>query len=313
MHILSRFIFISLLTLLFSCGSDPNKPYNDTPTSGTVRVAGDETLTQLLDANADTFMGLYRYATIQVDYSPEQDCFKKLLNDSAKVILATRKLRKDEEAFFKSKNLYPVTTRIAIDGLAIIINKANNDSLLSTEQLKAILDGKINDWNAINPSSKLGEIRFVFDNTGSSTVRSLSDSLLEGKTEFPPNCFAVQTNPQVIDYVEQHPGAIGVIGVNWISDRDDPKQLSFSKRIRVAWLSKKLNPVYPDDFFGPYQAYLFTGEYPLRRDVYLINREGRNGLGTGFASFVAGEQGQRIAKLSGLLPASPYTRDIILR
>ena len=313
MHTLSRFILISLLPLLFSCGSDPNKPYNDTPTSGRVRVAGDETLAQLLDANADTFMGLYRYATVQVEYGSEQDCFKKLLSDSVKVILSTRKLRAEEEAYFKSRNLYPVTTRIAVDGLAIIINKQNNDSLLSTNQLKAILEGKITDWTAINPSSRLGKIRFVFDHTGSSTVRSLSDTLLNGTTEFPPHCFAVKTNAQVIDYVEQHSEAIGVIGVNWISDRDDPKQLSFSNRIRVAQLSSKTNPSSSDDFFGPYQAYLFTGEYPLRRDVYLINREGRNGLGTGFASFVAGEQGQRIAKLSGLLPASPYSRDIILR
>ncbi|MFM9057239.1 MAG: PstS family phosphate ABC transporter substrate-binding protein, partial [Bacteroidota bacterium] len=209
MNTYSRFIFLSLITILFSCGSDPNKPYNDTPTSGTVRIAGDETLAQLLDANADTFMGLYRYATIQVEYGPEQDCFNKLLNDSAKVILSTRKLRKDEEAYFKSRNLYPVTTRIAVDGLAIIINKENNDSLLRTDQLKAILQGKVNDWKDINSSSKLGEIRFVFDHTGSSTVRSLSDSLLNGKTEFPTNCFAVQSNPQVVDYVEQHAGAIG--------------------------------------------------------------------------------------------------------
>jgi phosphate transport system substrate-binding protein len=50
----------------------------------------------------------------------------------------------------------------------------------------------------------------------------------------------------------------------------------------------------------------------LKREVYMINREGRNGLGTGFVSFVAGEQGQRIVRLAGLLPSSPYTRDIKL-
>jgi phosphate transport system substrate-binding protein len=310
---LFRFIPILSLAFVFSCGSDPNKPYNDTPTAGTVKVAGDETLSQLLDANADTFMGLYRYATLQVQYGSEQDCFKRLINDSAKVILATRKLRPDEEAYFKSKNLYPTTTRIAVDALAIIINRKNPDSLLRTDQIRRILNGEIRDWKSINASSGLGSIRFVFDNNGSSTIRGLSDSLLGGKTVFPDYCFAVKSNPQVIEYVEQHPEAIGVIGVNWISDRDDPKQLSFSNRIRVVSLSDKAEASSPDDYFGPYQAYLFTGDYPLRRDVFLINREGRNGLGTGFASFVAGEQGQRIVKLSGLLPASPYTRDIILR
>ncbi|MBK9638452.1 MAG: substrate-binding domain-containing protein [Bacteroidetes bacterium] len=164
----------------------------------------------------------------------------------------------------------------------------------------------------IQPSSPLGAISFVFDNNGSSTMRLIRDSLMNGKTNFPSFCFATKSNAQVIDYVENNKNAIGVIGVNWISDRDDPKMLSFNKRIRVVWLSSAEKPIYPDDYFGPFQAYLFTGDYPLKREVYMISREGRAGLGTGFVSFAAGEQGQRIVRLAGLLPASPYTRDIKL-
>lgn len=307
-------IIISLLlvTSIFSCGTDVNKPYNDTPTSGKVNIAGDETLEPLLDAASDTFMGLYKYATLKISYKSESACFNDLLNDSVKVILSTRKLKPAEEAVFKSKKLIPVTTRVAIDAIALIVNKENSDTLLQIDQLKAILSGKINDWHAINPKTKLGPISFVFDNNGSSTVRFLSDSLMNGNPKFPDYCFSAKSNAEVIDYVEKNTNAIGVIGVNWISDKDDPKMLSFSKRIKVVWISTVKNPIYPDNFFGPFQAYLFTGEYTLRREVYMINREGRNGLGTGFASFVAGEQGQRIVRLSGLLPSSPYTRDIRL-
>lgn len=309
-----KFAFACFLAVLLgSCGTDFKKPYSDTPTSGYVQIAGDETLEQLLDATSDTFTGLYKYAKLNVRYGPESSCFQYLLNDSVKVILATRKLNASEDAVFKSRNLYPVTTRIAIDGLALIVNKENRDTLLQLQQLKKILQGEIKNWSQINQSNPSGEIRFVFDNNGSSTVRYLSDSLMQGKLNFPDNCFAAKSNSQVIDYVEQNKNAIGVIGVNWISDKDDPKMLSFSKRIKVVWISTATDPVYPDDYFGPFQAYLFTGEYPLRREVYLINREGRNGLGTGFASFVAGEQGQRIIRLSGLLPSSPYTREIRLR
>ncbi len=304
-------IFI-LVGIFSSCGTDFNKPYSDTPTSGKVNIAGDETLESLMDAMSDTFMGLYQYASLKVSYKSESACFNDLINDSVKVILSTRKLNEKEIEYFKSRQLVPVTTKIAIDAIALIINRENLDSLLSVEQLKSILDGKTTTWSELHPTSPLGPLSFVFDNNGSSTMRFISDSLMSGKTNFPSFCFAAKSNAQVIDYVEKNKNAIGVIGVNWISDRDDPKMLSFNKRIRVVWLSKRGQAVYPDDYFGPFQAYLYTGDYPLKREVYMISREGRAGLGTGFVSFVAGEQGQRIVRLSGLLPSSPYTRDIKL-
>ena len=307
------FAIMVLCGLISSCGTDFKKPYSDTPTSGIVSIAGDETLEPLLGATKDTFMGLYKYATLNVSYKSETACFKDLLDDSVKVILATRKLHPDEEKVFKSRNLYPKTTRIAIDGLALIVNRENLDTLLQLEQLRDILSGKIQAWKDINLKSQLGKLSFVFDKNGSSTIRLLSDSLMNGKLEFPEYCFAAQSNAQVIDYVEGHKNAIGVIGVNWISDKDDPKMLTFSKRIKVVWLSTVKDPIYPDDYYGPFQAYLYTGQYPLKREVYMINREGRNGLGTGFVSFMAGEQGQRIVRLAGLLPSSPYTRDIRLK
>jgi len=304
--------YVVLVLTFNSCGTDFNKPYSDTPTSGKVKIAGDETLEPFLNAMSDTFMGLYQYAEITSSYKSESECFKDLLNDSVKVILATRKLNINEENVFKAKQLIPFTTKIAIDALAIIVNKENKDTLLSVQQLKKILSGEIKSWTGINSNSTYGDISFVFDNNGSSTMRFISDSLMSGQNNFPAFCFAVKSNEQVIDYVEQNKNAIGVIGVNWISDRDDPKMLSFSKRIKVAWLSSVENPVYPADYFGPFQAYLFTGDYPLKREVYMINREGRAGLGTGFVSFAAGEQGQRLVRLSGLLPSSPFTRDIKL-
>jgi phosphate transport system substrate-binding protein len=310
---MKKIVFIFILSgILTSCGTDFNKPYSDTPTSGKVSLAGDETLEPLMDAISDTFMGLYQYANLNVSYKSEAACFQDLVNDSVKVILSTRKLNDKETRYFKSRQLIPVTTKIAIDGIALIINRDNPDSLLSLPQLKSILEGNISTWSDLHSTSTLGPISFVFDNNGSSTVRFISDSLLNGKSNFPSFCFAAKSNAQVIDYVEKNKNAIGVIGVNWISDRDDPKMLSFNKRIRVVWLSKTDDAVYPDDYFGPFQAYIFTGDYPLIREVYMISREGRAGLGTGFVSFAAGEQGQRIVRLAGLLPASPYTRDIKL-
>ncbi len=305
-------LYIILFLFLFaSCTTDYNKPYSDTTTSGKVNIYADETLKPIADAEKDTFMGLYRYSTLNVKYSSENDCFNALLQDSAKVIFTSRKLNDREESYFKAKKLIPITTKVAYDAIALIINNENPDSLIKVSQLKSILSGELTNWKALNIESNLGDISLVFDKNGSSTVRFLKDSILNGK-EFSSNCFAAKSNSEVIDYVEHHKNAIGVIGVSWLSDGDDPAVKQFLARIKVMEVASKDNAVFPDDYYKPFQAYISLKQYPLIREVYMINREGRTGLGTGFVSFVAGDQGQRIVRLSGLLPATMPIRIIKL-
>jgi phosphate transport system substrate-binding protein len=53
----------------------------------------------------------------------------------------------------------------------------------------------------------------------------------------------------------------------------------------------------------PYQAYIKTKDYPFTRNVFMINRQTRAGLGMGLVSFVAGDKGQLMILKSGLVPA----------
>lgn len=292
--------------LIVSCGYNPDKPYNDTPTSGKVNIAADETLMPLARAQLDTFHGLYSYSAISMQYLSESDLFKALLNDSVKVIMATRRLNKAEVDYFKSRNLIPIVTKVAIDAITVILNKENPDSLLNITQLKKILQGEISSWKQLNKESRLNDISFVFDNNGSSTFRYMQDSLMEGHA-IPSNCFAVKSCADVIDYIEKNKNAMGVIGVSWISDQDDATAMKFLSRIKVAEIGNE-NAVGSNEYFKPYQAYISLKQYPLIREVYMISREGRAGLGTGFVSFVAGDQGQRIVRLMGMLPATMPVR-----
>jgi phosphate transport system substrate-binding protein len=99
-----------------------------------------------------------------------------------------------------------------------------------------------------------------------------------------------------------------VIGVNWISDRRDSTSIRFLKKVNVVGISRSDNPASEDDYIQPYQGYLAQGTYPLRREVFIVSREARAGLGTGFASFITGDKGQRIILKSGLVPASMPVR-----
>jgi phosphate transport system substrate-binding protein len=150
----------------------------------------------------------------------------------------------------------------------------------------------------------------IFDNQGSSNVRVIMNKLKIAA--LPDYCYAAGSSPAVIDYVENHPGALGIISVNWISDPDDSITHAFQKSVRVVSLTPEFNSD-GNDYFQPHPAYISDETYPFTREVYAISRETFSGLGSGFIHFVAGDQGQRIILKSGMLPATMPVRIVQVR
>ncbi len=295
--------FILIPSVIISgCGQSSNQ-ITETPTTGNIKICVDESYQLLLDTQIYTFQSLYNFAKINPAYKPEVNVFKDFMNDSVRTIVATRKLTQNEEDVLKSKSIIPITTKIAYDALAFIINNNNHDSLLKYNQINDIFTGSLNQWKQINPKSNLQDLIVVFDNNNSGNVRYIKEKF-KIKENFPSNCFAVKSNQEVINYVEKNENAIGIISVNWISDTDDSISINFMKRTKVVSIENPSNGV----FSKPYQGYIAEGSYPLIRDVYMICRETFAGLGSGFVQFVAGDQGQRIILKSGLVPATMPVR-----
>jgi phosphate transport system substrate-binding protein len=294
--------FFSLLTFV-SCNNNPvGADYTDTPTSGKVNISVDESYALLFDTQIYTFESLYPNAKVNAKFKPEQEAINDLLKDSSKVAVLSRELTKNELATFKAANIYPVTTKIAEDAVAFVVNNNNLDTALSLKQIKEFLTGKDTAW----PQNKSQRINIVFDNPNSANYRYLKE--LVNNVEFGKNTFAVKSNPEVINYVSSHENSLGVISVNWISDRDDTLSQAFLKKVKVVGLTDEEFPNELTKFRKPHQAYIANKLYPLCRSVYMINRQTRAGLGTGFVSFVAGEKGQRMMKLAGLVPATMQVR-----
>lgn len=304
-------VLVSLLIAFsFSCNEPDKKPLS-TPTSGETHIAVDESFEPLLSQTVDTFQSLYTQAKVKAVYKPEADVINDFMNDSVDVIITCKELSASQMEYIKAKNIAYKKTQIAFDAVAIIVNNSNPDSLLKLSQIKNILNGNYSNWKQLSGKNDGGEIAFVFDNAASSNTRFLKERFSDGK-DFSKNCFAVKSNKEVIDYVEKTKNAIGVIAVNWISDEDAADANGFLKRIRVADIQDDINSQ-DLNYYGPYQAYISLKNYPLVREVWVMNREGRAGLGTGFASFVAGDQGQRIVRLAGLLPATMPIRIVNMK
>jgi len=292
-----------------SCGNHGKPTFTDTPSSGEISVACDESYQPIMQVETDTFMGLYKYAKVQVKYLPEAQVFNELMNnDSIRFAVVSRELNAKEKEAFDARHLIPRTVKIAIDAVALVVNNENIDTVLTYEKLAGIISGKISTWKQVDGGME-DSIRIVFDRNGSSNTRFLQEKFL-GSAPFPKNTYATNSNAAVMDYVSQNKNALGVISVNWISDRDDPGVNEFLQKVKVVAISPPDTSKDAGNYFKPYQAYVYLKQYPLIRDVYIINREGRNGLGTGFASFIAGDQGQRLLKLMGMLPATMPVRII---
>ncbi len=307
-----NFLVISLISGLLFWGCEQRGKDGkvlDTPTTGHLRIMVDECYKPIIESSIDVFDSIYRRASIEAKYTSEGEALMGLIRDSVQVIIITRQLTDEElDRYFRPRGFEPPMTPIAQDAVAFILHPENRDTVFSIDQIRDILTGKITNWKDFNPKSNLGEIRLVFDNPLSGTVRYAKDSIAGGAA-LPSNASAVQTNPEVISYVAKNKNAIGIIGANWISDTDDKGVQAFRREIKIADIAKTVGT----EGFGPYQAYMDTGRYPFKRIVYVINAQARKGLGLGFASFLASDNGQRIVHKDGMLPVQAPTRVIQIK
>lgn len=274
---------------------------DETPTRGSIKITVDESFQPILDTEIFTFTSIYNNAYITPQYKPEYDVINDYMNDSVKVIATSQKLTDSQVQYLRASQVVARTVAFAYDALALVTNKENNDTLINYDTVKDIFLGKITNWEQVNPKSNLGGIQVIFDNTKSGNIRYFKEQF-EITDTLPNNFYAVKTNPEVIDFVSRNKNAMGIVSVNWISDKHDSLSMSFMKKINVLAVSR---PFFNDGtYYRPYQGSIYDKSYPFVREIYLISRETFSGLGSGFIQWACAEQGQRIVLKSGLVPAT---------
>ena len=312
----SKYIIgLTLILGLFSaCG---NKPKNTKAEQEYQRAAryfmADESFSPILNEALEVFRYNNVLDTLEAKYTNEQDAVKKLMALETWLVFTSRDLTAKERQNLQDRKYLPRTIPIAYDGLALIVNNDNPDTCITVKDFKRILRGEISEWKDLYPQSRLGSIDVVFDNPLSSTVRWCVDSLLSGQEFKAPNIGAVKTSAAVIDYVENHKNAIGIIGSNWLNDKRDTTNVTFKKNITVMGVSR-LDSATRANSWKPYQYYIYNGNYPLIRTIYALLNEPRSGLPSGFAHFCRLPKGQLIIQKSGLLPiqAATNVREVIV-
>ena len=287
------FITVIIFTVFFACKKE-SKIIEETITAGNATVYVDETLLPIIEEQQMVFESVYKQAKLKLVAKPETELTNLLQKLDARILILPRELTSDEKISLEKRNYRGKITPIATDAIAVIVNSTETQQEITTEEVFKLLKE--------NKSVK----QLVFDNANSSTLNYLK--IQAGiKNIQNSNITALKNNNEVITFVSENKNCIGFVGVNWLTNVsiEMEDKLKNVKVLAVGNSNKKA--------VKPTQSSISEGDYPFTRNVFLLNYQGKAGLGMGFASFIAGDVGQRIILKSGLVPYVIPTREIKTR
>jgi len=289
-----------LLGVFQSCKRNTSaRNFNQVDTSRTVQFVSDESFAPILDQELYVFKSVQTHDKPEIIYKSENDAIRYLLNDSTSFAFLSRNLKPDELKTLSERNSQPMVTKFAIDAIALIVNEASADTTITVAEIKKMLTGQTKTDKNI-----------VFDNPNSSLVRYLKD-LTGGADLKAKNIYALKSNKEVIEYVSKHPDAIGITGFSWLND-PDADYADAAKNVKIVAVKDENSKDAPNQYFTPSQTTLSLKQYPLIRELYIINCIGsKNGTGAEFEHFLVSDRGQRIVLRSGLLPIKLPGREIM--
>ncbi len=293
----------SLILLLFTitaCNQSNTGNTSDTFVSGNYQFVFDESLSPLLDQELYVFKSSFPGAKPDVIYRPENKILDLILNDKARFAVMGRTLYPEEAKVLYNRNLPPKIGKIAIDAITLIVAKDATDTSMLLSDVKGLFSGN-------TKSDKI----LVFDSPNSSVINYLKTFTGVEKTE-QKNIFALKNSKEVIKYVATHQNAIGFVSYSWLTEPDADYSAA-TKSIKIVGIKDDKAKDADKAYIKPTQSSIALNQYPLTRSVYVIDCTGKVGLGTGFASFLQSERGQKIILRSGLLPDSLPTREINIK
>ena len=303
--LLSRFlksaVFLIALFVL-PCVYLACKNYNDTSNGeetiikGKATILVDETLKSIVEAQIMVFESQYPAKIKQINQD-ETSIVNDLIAQKQSIAVLSRKLTEKELATFKNNKIQPRITQFGTDAVVFVCNRSAKDTILTVTDVFDFMK---------NRPSKIKNLTFESAN---SSTQSFLGQLAGVTTEKTKNIFSVNGYVEVLKYIEKNATSIGVIGLNEIVDPTEDVG-SLLKKVRVIAIKNVNVNSSSQEAYKPSQDNIGGGLYAFARPIYMLNFQGRTGLGMGFASFVSGEIGQRIVLKSGLLPVRMPSRII---
>lgn len=253
--------------LVVGCGSGSSSEGN----ASKITVSGSTSVGPTMEILAEAYQK-NNDVKIEVQQPGSSAGIKNTIEGTSDLGMASRDL-KDEEAQSVDG------TQMAIDGIAVITNKANKVENLTMQQVKDIFTGKITNWKEVGGNDS--EIVVVSREEGSGTRDGFQEILDFESKDLVKNAQISDGSGNIKSTVEGNENAISYISFGYVKD---------------GIKSVKIDGVEAND------ANVLADKYPISRPFLIVNKkDGLSEAAKGFVDFILSEEGQNIVAEEGFI------------
>jgi len=243
--------------------------------AASVTIKGSTTVLPIAQACAEEFMNNNSEVDISVQGGGSGVGIASLIDNTCDIGDASRPIKDKELEKAIAMGVDPKAHVVAMDGIAVIVNPSNNISVLTKKQIKAIYTGKVSSWSQVGGSG--GEIVVISRDSASGTFEAFMKLALD-KAKTRPDALLQASNQAVATTVAKTPGAIGYVGLGYVS--------------------RSVKAIVVDGITISKESVL-SGEYPLGRPLFMYTNGKPKGAVKKFLDFVLGKKGQKLVEDNG--------------
>ncbi len=259
-----------------------------------IQNIGSDTMVNLAQAWAEEYAKVAPKVSIEVSGGGSGVGIAALINGTASVANASRKLEPEEaEKAKKASGKEPKEFMVGYDGLAIYVSKQNPLDEISIEDLSEIYKegGKINKWSELGvksiPGAKSDDIVRVSRQNNSGTYHYFREVVIGKKADYKAGSLDMNGSKDVVELVAKTPGAIGYSGLGYATP--DVKIVKVTK--------KKGEPA-----ITPSIATVLDKTYPISRPLFMYTPGEPTPAVHKYLDWIMSDAGQKIVEKTGYVP-----------
>ncbi|MFA5287424.1 MAG: phosphate ABC transporter substrate-binding protein [Candidatus Omnitrophota bacterium] len=255
-----------------------------------IQIKGSDTMVNLAQSWAEKYMEKNPQEFIAVTGGGSGTGLSSLISGTCDIAISSRDIKEKEISLAKQKGITPYEIKVALDGLAVVVNPVNPVDKLTMQQLADIFDGKVVNWKEVG--GKDAKIVLLSREVNSGTHVYFKEHILRkgdpnGKEEFAPGALMLSSSQAIADEVAGNPAAIGYYGMGYISAKQ--KAISVAKDVKSEYVTPTINNV-------------VKGKYPISRPLIFYSQCEPQGLVKKFIDFALSKEGQEIVLATDFVP-----------
>lgn len=273
-------LLVSAAGLALTACSTTNQNTADTSSSnlqGNISLAGSTSMEKVCEALSEGFMNTSPNVHVSVEYTGSSAGIESLTNGLCDIANSSRELSQAEKASGIVGNV------VALDGIAVVVNKANTCTSVTKDQLKQIFTRSVTSWKNLGAQDAA---IVVIGRENASGTRSAFEELVGVKN----SCVYAQeldSTGAVLAKVASTPGAIGYISLDALSSSVNALVL---------------------DGVAPTAETIASQQYPLVRPFIMATKgavSAQSALVQAWFSYIKSDEGIQTIQQAGLTPAKP--------